>query len=156
MGVAGHQHRSAAELRSSGRRAERPRPPARRPRAAIDILDFPDARIDATLDARRQIIRLIRRFRPDLLITHRPADYHPTTAYTAQLVPGCGLHGYRAGVCPEVPHLQRNPVILYVSDTFKNPVRSRPTRRRHRTRGLTACRHAALPTRRSLRSGLPF
>ena len=47
--------------------------------ASYDVLDFPDGELTPTLEARRHIIRLIRTFRPDLLITHRPADYHPPT-----------------------------------------------------------------------------
>ncbi len=89
--------------------------------AAYDVLDLPDGELLPTLEARRQVIRLIRGFRPDVLITHRPADYHPDHRYTAQLVQDAAYMVTVPSVCPDVPHLPHNPVILYVSDTFKKP-----------------------------------
>src|SRR5947199_4252532 len=118
-GGAGHQTLRRPEL------VERRRAEARAAGAVLgasyDVLDFPDGELMPTLDARRQIIRLIRSFRPDLLITHRPADYHPDHRYAAQLVQDAAYMVTVPAVCPDVPHLQRNPVILYVSDAFKKP-----------------------------------
>jgi N-acetylglucosamine malate deacetylase 1 len=118
-GGAGHQALRRPEL------VERRRAEARAAGAVIgatyDVLDFPDGELLPTLDARRQVIRLLRSFRPDLLITHRPADYHPDHRYTAQLVQDAAYMVTVPAVCPDVPHLDRNPVILYVSDTFKKP-----------------------------------
>src|SRR5947199_6557241 len=45
--------------------------------AAYDVLDLPDGELVPSLEARQKVIRLIRTFRPDLLVTHRHADYHP-------------------------------------------------------------------------------
>jgi LmbE family N-acetylglucosaminyl deacetylase len=89
--------------------------------AAYDLLDHPDGELMPTLEARRQIIRLIRGFRPDLMITHRPNDYHPDHRYTALLVQDAAYMVTVPGICPETPHLMQDPVILYFSDSFKNP-----------------------------------
>jgi N-acetylglucosamine malate deacetylase 1 len=85
------------------------------------VLDTPDGEVVPSLEARHKIIRLIREFRPDLILTHRPGDYHPDHRYTAQLVQDAAYLITVPAVCPEAPHLDRNPVIAYFSDTFKKP-----------------------------------
>src|SRR5262249_39273974 len=74
-----------------------------------------------TLDVRHRVIRFLRTFRPDLVLTHRPNDYHPDHRYTAQLVQDAAYMVTVPAVCPEVPYLPRNPVILYLSDDFRRP-----------------------------------
>jgi LmbE family N-acetylglucosaminyl deacetylase len=94
--------------------------------AAYDVLDLPDGGLLPTLEARHQIIWLIRAFGPDLIVTHRPTDYHPDHRYTAQLVGDAAYMVTVPAVCPDTPHLERNPVIVYVSDTFKKPYPFQP------------------------------
>src|SRR5438552_19045429 len=55
--------------------------------ASYDLLDNHDGRLLPTLENRLAVIRLIRSFRPDLVLTHRPNDYHPDHLYTSQLHP---------------------------------------------------------------------
>src|SRR5262245_57927146 len=118
-GGAGHQTLRRPEL------TERRRAEARAAGAVIgatyEVLDLPDGELTPSLEARRQVIRLIRGFRPDLILTHRPADYHPDHRYTAQLVQDAAYMVTVPAVCPDAPALDRNPVILYVSDFFKKP-----------------------------------
>jgi LmbE family N-acetylglucosaminyl deacetylase len=118
-GGAGHQTLRRPEL------VERRRAEASAAGAIIGakyrVLDFPDGGLLPTLDARDSIIRLIREYRPDLILTHRPADYHPDHRYTAQLVQDAAYMVTVPAVCPAVPHLERNPVIAYFSDGFKKP-----------------------------------
>jgi LmbE family N-acetylglucosaminyl deacetylase len=89
--------------------------------ANYDVLDYPDGGLMPTLEARQQIIRLIRGFRPDLILTHRPNDYHPDHRYTSVLVRDAAYMVTVPAVCPDTPHLERDPVILYLSDDFKKP-----------------------------------
>jgi LmbE family N-acetylglucosaminyl deacetylase len=89
--------------------------------ASYDVLDFPDGGLMPSLEARQQIIRLIRGFRPDLILTHRPNDYHPDHRYTSVLVQDAAYMVTVPAVCPDTPHLERDPVILYLSDDFKKP-----------------------------------
>src|SRR5687767_9971483 len=49
-------------------------------------LDHHDGELLPTLEVRNQVIRLIREFRPDAVLTHRPTDYHPDHRYTSLLV----------------------------------------------------------------------
>lgn len=119
-GGAGHQTLRRPAL-SDRRRAE-----AKAAGAVIgaeyDVLGHPDGGLLPTLDARHEIIRLIRSFAPDLVLTHRPNDYHPDHRYTATLVQDAAYMVTVPAVCPDVPHLERNPVIAYVSDDFKRPI----------------------------------
>ena len=50
------------------------------------VWDNPDAALEPNLVRREQVIRLIRTYRPDLVLTHRPNDYHPDHRVTSQLV----------------------------------------------------------------------
>ncbi|HTU89856.1 MAG TPA: PIG-L deacetylase family protein [Gemmataceae bacterium] len=90
--------------------------------ATYDVLDHPDGALLPSLEARQQLIRLIREFKPDLLLTHRPNDYHPDHRYTSVLVQDAAYLLTVPAICPDTPHLERDPVILYLSDDFKKPI----------------------------------
>jgi LmbE family N-acetylglucosaminyl deacetylase len=94
--------------------------------AAYEVLDHPDGELDDRLEYRQEVIRLIRTFRPDLIVSHRPTDYHPDHRFTGQLVQDASYLLTVPGICPETPHLARSPVILYFSDAFKKPCRFEP------------------------------
>jgi LmbE family N-acetylglucosaminyl deacetylase len=89
--------------------------------AEYEVLGYLDGGLLPTLEARHEMIRLIRSFGPDLVLTHRPNDYHPDHRYTAVLVQDAAYMVTVPAICPEVPHLQRNPVIAYLADDFKRP-----------------------------------
>lgn len=92
-----------------------------------DVLDNPDGELLPTLDARKRIIGLIREFRPDLILTHRPNDYHPDHRYTSQLVCDAAYMVTVPPVVPDVPALRKNPVICYMMDNFQRPYPFSPT-----------------------------
>ncbi len=94
--------------------------------AVYDVLDNPDGELLPTLDNRKQVIRLIRSFRPDLVLTHRPNDYHPDHRYTSQLVQDAAYMVTVPLVVPDVPHLPANPVIAYLPDEFQKPYPFQP------------------------------
>jgi LmbE family N-acetylglucosaminyl deacetylase len=123
-GGAGHQTLRGAEL-ARRRRAEAAAAGAL-VGAAYEVLDFPDGALLPTLEARHALIRLIRSFRPDLVLTHRPNDYHPDHRYTSTLVLDASYLLTVPAVCPDVPHLPRDPVLAYFSDGFTRPVPFRP------------------------------
>src|SRR5262245_22249297 len=74
-GAAGH-HATWGPPLAQRRRAEA-RAAAAVIGAAYEVWDYPDGELQPTLEARSRAIRLIRSFQPDLLLTHRPNDYHP-------------------------------------------------------------------------------
>jgi LmbE family N-acetylglucosaminyl deacetylase len=94
--------------------------------ATYDVWDFVDGELQPSLEARRLVIRFIRGFRPDLVLTHRPTDYHPDHCATGLLVQDAAYLVTVPAICPETPHLLRSPIILFFSDAFKKPCRFEP------------------------------
>src|SRR5207302_3512267 len=95
--------------------------------ATYTMLDNHDGQLLPTLENRAQVIRLIRSFQPDLVLTHRPNDYHPDHRYTSQLVQDAAYMVTVPAVVPEVPHLPRDPVIAYLPDDFQKPYPFQPS-----------------------------
>lgn len=85
------------------------------------VLPIPNGQIEPTLAYRRMFIRLIREFAPDLVITHRPNDYHPDHRYTSQLVQDSAYLVTVPNNVPETPALRYNPVMCYCYDDFRKP-----------------------------------
>ncbi len=123
-GSAGHQTLRGQEL-ATRRRAEA-RAAAAVIGATYEVFDIPDGTLDDRLEYRLRVIRLIREFRPDLILTHRSSDYHPDHRFAGLLVQDASYMLTVPAVCPDVPHLPQTPVILYVSDAFKKPARFEP------------------------------
>lgn len=91
-----------------------------------ELLDNHDGELMPTLENRYQIIQTIREFSPDLIMTHRPNDYHPDHRYTSILVQDAAYMVTVPNICPLTPHLPKNPVIMYLSDGFKKPIQFNP------------------------------
>lgn len=89
--------------------------------ATARVLDNHDGELLPTLENRRQLIALIRAYDPDLVLTHRPNDYHPDHRYTSQLVQDAAYMVTVPAVLPSIAHLDRNPVIMYLPDPFEKP-----------------------------------
>ncbi len=85
------------------------------------VLDIHDGELMPTLEHRRTITRLIREWKADIVIAHRPWDYHPDHRYVGVLVQDAAFMVTVPYFCPDVPPLQKNPVFLYSSDGFQKP-----------------------------------
>lgn len=85
------------------------------------VLDNEDGRLRPTLEAREEVIRLIREVEPDVVLTHRTNDYHPDHRYTSQLVRDAAYMVTVPNVCSDAPALDYNPVFAYLLDTFERP-----------------------------------
>jgi LmbE family N-acetylglucosaminyl deacetylase len=118
-GRAGHHEMSGGPL-ARRRRAEA-QAAAGLIGASYQVLDHPDGELDDRLAYRHELIRLIRAYRPDLIATHRPNDYHPDHRFTGLLVQDASYLLTVPSVCPDVPHLSATPVILSFSDAFTRP-----------------------------------
>ena len=123
-GRAGHQSQHGPDM--ARRRRDEAESAARCIGATYEILDIADGELDDRLDYRHRVIRLIRSFRPDLLIAHRTTDYHPDHRFAGLLVQDAAYLLTVPAVCPDVPHLAWMPVILYFSDAFRKPCRFEP------------------------------
>ncbi|QEG42046.1 PIG-L deacetylase family protein [Roseimaritima ulvae] len=85
------------------------------------VMDIHDGELMPTLENRRAITRLIRQWKADLVIAHRPWDYHPDHRYVGVLVQDASFMVAVPFFCPDVPALKKNPVFLYSSDRFTKP-----------------------------------
>jgi len=85
------------------------------------ILDNHDGELLPTLENRRLLTRLIREWKADVVIGHRPNDYHPDHRYTGVLVQDAAYMVTVPFFCPDVPALKKNPVFFYSGDNFQKP-----------------------------------
>ena len=123
-GTAGHHERSAEELKEL--RQKESANAGKVIGAEYVNWDLPDAHLEATIENRDRVIREIRSFRPDLVLTHRPCDYHPDHRAVGQLTQDASYLVTVPKVLPEAPPLFDDPVILYMPDLFTRPSPLRP------------------------------
>ena len=88
---------------------------------ASQVLDIHDGELVPSLENRRTITRLIREWRADIVISHRPWDYHPDHRYVGVLVQDAAFMVTVPFICPDTPVLAKNPVFLFSSDGFQKP-----------------------------------
>jgi N-acetylglucosamine malate deacetylase 1 len=86
-----------------------------------EVLDIHDGELEPTLANRKTITRLIREWKADIVMSHRPNDYHPDHRYTGVLVQDAAYMVAVPKLLPDVPALKSNPVFMYYSDHFKKP-----------------------------------
>lgn len=86
-----------------------------------DVWDIDDCTLMADLETRNRLIRYIREFSPDLIISHRPNDYHADHRAAGQLVQDASYVLIVPHTCPDVPAMREMPVIMYNEDQFNNP-----------------------------------
>lgn len=94
---------------------------AKRLGVTSQVLDIHDGELLPTLENRRLITRVIREWNADIVIAHRPWDYHPDHRYVGVLVQDAAFMVTVPFFCPDVPPLKKNPVFLYSSDRFQKP-----------------------------------
>ncbi|MCI0338425.1 MAG: PIG-L family deacetylase [Acidobacteria bacterium] len=85
------------------------------------VLDIHDGELMPTIENRRTIARLIREWQADIVLCHRPCDYHPDHRYTGMLVQDAAVLVAARFFVTDTPPCKKNPVILYYSDEFKKP-----------------------------------
>lgn len=89
--------------------------------AECEVWEHPDGELLPTLELRRQVIGEIRRFRPDLILTHRTNDYHPDHRAVGHVVrDACYMIGV-PGIVPDLPVVERTPVVAFMPDRFTKP-----------------------------------
>ncbi len=94
---------------------------AKRLGVTSQVLDIHDGELLPTLENRQTITRLIRTWNADVVIAHRPWDYHPDHRYVGVLVQDAAYMVSVPFFCPDTPPLKKNPVFLYSSDRFQKP-----------------------------------
>ncbi|HDR52530.1 MAG TPA: PIG-L family deacetylase [Mariniphaga anaerophila] len=85
------------------------------------VLDNHDGELMPDLHVRLEVIRIIRKWNADVVITHRPNDYHPDHRNTAIIVQDAAYMVIVPNVAPNTPPLKKNPVFLFAEDNFQKP-----------------------------------
>jgi LmbE family N-acetylglucosaminyl deacetylase len=85
------------------------------------VLDIHDGELLPSLENRKLITRVIREWKADIVIAHRPWDYHPDHRYVGVLLQDAAFMVTVPFIVPDVPYLKKNPVFLYSSDGFQKP-----------------------------------
>jgi LmbE family N-acetylglucosaminyl deacetylase len=123
-GDAGHQSEGGGML-AMRRRAEA-KEAGRRIGIEYEVLDNHDGELLPTIAVREQIIRKIREWNADIVLSPRPNDYHPDHRYTGVLVQDAAYMVTVPNIGSDTPALRKNPVFLYFYDSFTRPQAFRP------------------------------
>ena len=79
------------------------------------VMDVDDGRLEPTLENRENLIRVLRNYEPDVVISHGLNDYHPDHRYTGQLVADTA-YMLNVPLCvPDVPAIQKDVVYCNIS-----------------------------------------
>ena len=92
-----------------------------------EVLDIHDGELTPTLENRKTVARLIREWQADIVMGHRPYDYHPDHRYTGVLLDDSAVVVVAPFFVPDTPATPRNPVYMYYSDGFQQPTPFNPT-----------------------------
>jgi LmbE family N-acetylglucosaminyl deacetylase len=123
-GSAGHHRLSGAAL--AERRREETRAVEHLLGVSYRVLDNLDGSLTDGIETRNQLISIIRKYEPSLIVTHRPNDYHTDHRHTSLLVQDAAYLVAVPNVCPTMPALTYNPVVMYAADSFRKPLPFRP------------------------------
>ena len=118
-GDIGHWQMAGGPL--ARRRAAESAAAAKKLGVVSQVLDIHDGELLPTLENRKLITKVIREWKADIVIAHRPWDYHPDHRYVGILVQDAAFMVTVPFFCPDVPYLEKNPVFLYSSDGFQKP-----------------------------------
>ena len=118
-GESGHHEQTGPTL--TARRRQEATAAAKAIGATAEVWDFPDGRLQATLELRYQLIREIRTFKPDLLVTHRNNDYHPDHRAVGDAVRDASYMVTVPNIVPDAPALRKDPVVAFMPDKFTKP-----------------------------------
>lgn len=118
-GSSGHHEMGGQQL--VARRSDEARRGAATVGADSVLMDNADGSLMPTLENRERLIAEIRNYKPDVILAPRTNDYHPDHRYTAILVQDACYMMMVPNVVPTVPVLEKNPVVLLISDRFTTP-----------------------------------
>ena len=118
-GDAGHHEMSGPAL--AARRRDEMRAAAGVIGAEQEMWSSRDGCLEPTLALRWQVIRALRTFAPDLVLTHRTNDYHPDHRAAGHLVRDASYLMTVPSIVPDVPICSAVPVVGYLPDRFTRP-----------------------------------
>ncbi len=118
-GNAGHYEMDREEL--AKRRSKEGKVAAASIGATFEAWLHPDGELSPTIEIREQVIRELREYAPDLVLTHRFCDYHPDHRAVGQLVQDAAYLFSVPKIVPEVEVPSTSPIVAYMPDLFTRP-----------------------------------
>jgi LmbE family N-acetylglucosaminyl deacetylase len=91
-----------------------------------EVLDIHDGELMPTLENRKTFVRLIREWNADIVLSHRPYDYHPDHRYTGELAHDAAVMVVAKNFMPLTEALDQNPIFLHMEDGFEKPYPFQP------------------------------
>lgn len=88
----------------------------------VHVVDIHDGELMPTLENRRIVAELIRNWQADVVLSHRPWDYHPDHRNVGWLVQDAAFMVTVPFFSLNTPVVEPNPVFLYYSDNFQKPI----------------------------------
>ena len=85
------------------------------------VMDIHDGELMPTLENRKAMVRLIREWRADIVMGHRPNDYNPDHRYVGVLMQDSAFMVTVPFYDLNSPPVEPNPVFLFLSDGFQKP-----------------------------------
>ena len=91
--------------------------------AEYESLNINDGQVYVNREQTEKVVNVIRKYDPDLVITHRPTSYHRDHRYTGVLVMDASYMLIVPHYCPETPvsASRKMPIICYAYDSFQKP-----------------------------------
>jgi LmbE family N-acetylglucosaminyl deacetylase len=86
-----------------------------------EVLDIHDGELMPDLETRRKFAGLIRDWQADIVLSHRPWDYHPDHRAVGKLAEDSAVVVAAPFFMPYTPPTKRNPIFLFYSDGFQKP-----------------------------------
>jgi LmbE family N-acetylglucosaminyl deacetylase len=88
---------------------------------ATDVFDIHDGELMPDLETRKKMANVIRDWQADIVLSHRPWDYHPDHRAVGQLAQDTAVVVAAPFFAPYTPPTKGNPIYLFYSDGFKKP-----------------------------------
>ncbi len=88
---------------------------------ATEVLDIHDGELMPDLETRKKVANLIRDWQADIVLSHRPWDYHPDHRAVGKLAEDAAVVVAAPFFAPYTPPTKRNPIFLFYSDGFQKP-----------------------------------
>jgi LmbE family N-acetylglucosaminyl deacetylase len=85
------------------------------------VLDIHDGELMPDLETRKKVGNLIREWQADIVLSHRPWDYHPDHRAVGQLAEDTAVVVAAPFFAPYTPATPKNPIYLFYSDNFVKP-----------------------------------
>ena len=86
-----------------------------------DVLDIHDGELMPDLETRKKVANLIREWQADVVLSHRPWDYHPDHRAVGKLAEDAAVVVAAPYFASYTPPTKRNPIFLFYSDGFQKP-----------------------------------